>query len=179
MDWNALTLTITEAARRAFSDLFRETVEDFYYCTLVTTGDGLAPYPSAWSWQALDRQAAAATDPEARKSLLKWSYSDSPYWLFGQGHFDEVARAFASMANLHDLENADDYARELNHRLGAIEAAMAQLDAEGLFGIGEKRGRVVILAEVMPPDAGNTERARRLNPAGPALDAWLDEAAEA
>lgn len=173
-----LTQIIAAAARKAFSRLFRETSEDFYYCTLVSTGEGLAPYPSAWSWQALERETAGATNPDARKALLKWSYSDSPYWLFGQEYFAEVAEAFAAMGNLHDLESADEYRRALEHRLSAIEAAMALLDSEQLFGTGEKRAGIVLLAEVMPPDRSNTARALRLNPPGPALDDWLEEAAE-
>ena len=169
---------IANAARKAFARLFQETAEDFYYCTLVSTGEGLAPYPSAWSWQALDRAAGGATNPEARKALLKWSYSDSPYWLFGQEYFDDVVKAFSDMGDLHEWKNADAYREELERRLSATEAAMALLDAEGLFGTGEKRAGTVILAEVMPPDCGNTERALRLNRPGSALDAWLAEAAE-
>lgn len=169
---------IANAARKAFSMLFQETSEVFYYCTLVSTGEGLAPYPSAWSWQALDRETARAANPEARKALLKWSYSDSPYWLFGQDYFDDVAKAFAEMVNLHELTNADEYRQELDRRLSATETTMALLDAEGLFGTGEKRAGTVILAEVMPPDRGNTERALRLNRRGPTLDVWLEEAAE-
>ena len=55
---------------------------------------------------------------------------------------------------------------------------MKMLDEEGLFGRGGKRDKMVVLVEVMPPDSGNTERALRLNPAGPALDMWLEEAGE-
>lgn len=178
MTQDDLSRLIADAARAAFSELFLYAREDFYYCTLVTTGDGLAPYPSAWSWQALDRQTAGDRNPETRKAFLKWSYSDSPYWLFGQEHFDDVAKAFSDMVNLHDLKNPDEYRQELERRLSAAEAAMALLDAELLFGAGEKRAGNVILVEVMPPDYRNTERALRLNRPGPALDAWLDEAAE-
>ncbi|MDQ7774927.1 MAG: DUF4303 domain-containing protein [Paracoccus aminovorans] len=178
MTQNDLSRLIADAARAAFSELFLDTREDFYYCTLVTTGDGLAPYPSAWSWQALDRVTAGARNPETRMALLKWSYSDSPYWLFGQEYFDEVARAFSEMANPHELKNADEYRQELERRLSATEAAMALLDAERLFGTGELRAETVILAEVIPPDCSNSERALRLNRPGPALDAWLEEAAE-
>jgi hypothetical protein len=58
-----------------------------------------------------------------------------------------------------------------------MEAAMAQLDREGLFGTGRARLDVVINVEVMPPDWTNTVRAKRLNPPG-ALHEWLDEVAE-
>ena len=49
-----LTAAITEAARMAFQKLFNNG-EHFYYCVLLTTGEGLAPIISAWSWEALDR----------------------------------------------------------------------------------------------------------------------------
>jgi hypothetical protein len=71
----------------------------------------------------------------------------------------------------------EDYAREYELRLNVMEAALAELDAEGLFGIGPERDQVVVLVEVMPPDYTNTERARRLNPPS-ALETWLREAAE-
>jgi hypothetical protein len=56
-------------------------------------------------------------------------------------------------------------------------AAMAALDREGLFGRGAERERMLINVEVAPPDAGNTERAVRLNPPS-ALREWLAEASE-
>jgi hypothetical protein len=62
-------------------------------------------------------------------------------------------------------------------RLDAMEAGMAQLDREGLFGEGAERAGIVINVEVMPPDRTNVERARRLNPPE-ALVEWLSEAAE-
>ena len=54
---------------------------------------------------------------------------------------------------------------------------MHDLDAEGLFGQGEKRLGIVINAEFMPSDCTNTERALRLNPQK-ALEEWLEEMAE-
>ena len=58
-----------------------------------------------------------------------------------------------------------------------MEKAMANLDKEGLFGVGNQRLGIVINAEVMPPDYTNTERALRLNPRE-ALTVWLEEVAE-
>jgi Domain of unknown function (DUF4303) len=58
-----------------------------------------------------------------------------------------------------------------------MEQAMAVLDREGFFGKGDARSAVVINAEVMPPDYGNTERGLRLNPKE-ALTEWLGEIAE-
>ncbi|MFI2410671.1 DUF4303 domain-containing protein [Streptomyces sp. NPDC018947] len=57
-----------------------------------------------------------------------------------------------------------------------METAVARLDAEGLFGTGADRHRVVVAVEVVPPDTGNDERVLRLNPPE-ALADWLEEAA--
>lgn len=74
--------------------------------------------------------------------------------------------------------DVDEIAAEVDYRVGAMEEAIARLDADGVFGAGQARRSVLVLVEFMPQDASNTERAVRLNPAGPLLDAWLDEAAE-
>ena len=61
----------------------------------------------------------------------------------------------------------------------AIERAVHSLDREGLFsGTPLAREDMIVTVEVMPPDHTNTARTMRLNPRGPALTAWLDEAAE-
>ena len=58
-----------------------------------------------------------------------------------------------------------------------METALRRLDGEGLFGVGEARAGVLVLVEVVPGDEENVPAARRLNPPGPALDAWLGPAA--
>lgn len=173
-----LTTLIADAARKSFSELFDQHPEDFYYCTLITTGEGLPPYPSAWSWQALDRATAGAANPEQARALLKWSYSESPYWLFGERFFAPVAQRFSELVDPHSLSDQQDFDREVERRLRAMEDAMKMLEGEGVFGRGKVRAGMVVLVEVMPPDSGNTERALRLNAPGDSLSAWLDEAAE-
>lgn len=76
-----------------------------------------------------------------------------------------------------DCEDDDQWEREYELRLSAMEAALARLDNEGIFGTGDERHSIYVNAEVMPPDCANTERARGLNPKE-ALTAWLAEAAE-
>lgn len=74
---------------------------------------------------------------------------------------------------------ADAGNHEFGLRLEAMELAMRLLDAEGLFALNQPREDVCVLAEVMPPDEGNTDIALRLNRAEfPAMQAWLAEAAE-
>lgn len=52
-----LAIEIADAARTSFRALF-ENGERYYYCTLYTTGEGHAPSISAWSWEALEVEAA-------------------------------------------------------------------------------------------------------------------------
>lgn len=89
-----LTDAIADATRRAVADLFREHPEDFYYCSLITTGEAHPPVLAAWSRGALTAAAEAADADDARWGL-KWSYADSPYFGFGDAHFGEVRRCTA------------------------------------------------------------------------------------
>ncbi|WP_042199279.1 DUF4303 domain-containing protein [Paenibacillus camerounensis] len=177
-----LAVEIAEAARRSFCALFANG-ERYYYCTLYTTGEGHAPSLSAWSREALEREAAkqaegGGTPASTIAELIKWSYADSPYCCFGDESFDELRRLFQARPSVAELEAAD-WELEYELRLGAMERAMSILDAEGLFAVNQPRETVCVLAEVMPPDEGNTERALRLNRAeSPAMQAWLTEAAE-
>jgi hypothetical protein len=164
-----LTAAIVSATRAAARRLFL-TGESFYYFTLITTGEAHAPIISAWSREKL------AALPEEDREMCEWSYADSPYCGFGEEYFSEVNALFLRCPHIHTMED-EDYAREYELRLNVMEAALAELDAEGLFGIGPERDQVVVLVEVMPPDYTNTERARRLNPPS-ALETWLREAAE-
>ncbi|MBO4391132.1 MAG: DUF4303 domain-containing protein [Lachnospiraceae bacterium] len=173
-----LVQMIREAAGKAFGKLFAEHDETFYYCSLITIGECECPYISAWSLESLEREAAKGADPEEDKRLLKWSYADSPYCAYGYEEFFQELRAEYSLRTKR-LDDDDDeaYDTEMDIRMNSMEKAMQELDAQGLFGTGEKRSRMVINAEYMPPDHSNTERALRLNPEE-ALTEWLDEAAE-
>ena len=73
------------------------------------------------------------------------------------------------------MEEYDKWADDL---LDCMERVMSELDQEGIFGTGEKRRKIMVNAEVMPPDYTNTDRALRLNEKEDIRD-WLEEAAEA
>ncbi|WP_235193857.1 MULTISPECIES: DUF4303 domain-containing protein [Paenibacillus] len=177
-----LAIEIAAAARTSFCTLF-ENGERYYYCTLYTTGEGHAPSISAWSWEALAlesaRQAEESDTPVSTiADLIKWSYADSPYCCFGDDHFDDVKQRYNERPFIAELEN-DDWNRELDLRLNAMELAMKMLDDEGVFALNQPRESVCVLVEVMPPDKINTEIALRLNRAeSTAMQAWLAEAAE-
>ncbi|MGG4211597.1 DUF4303 domain-containing protein [Paenibacillus sp. FSL L8-0638] len=178
----ALAAEITDVARASFRTLF-ENGERYYYCTLFTTGEGHAPSISAWSWEALEREAARQGDESDTPGstiaeLIKWSYADSPYCCFRDENFDDVKQLFMKRPSIAELE-ADEWNREFDSRLKAMELAMKMLDNEGVFALNQPREAVCVLVEVMPPDEINTEIALRLNQAeSPAMQAWLAEAAE-
>ncbi|OYP38910.1 DUF4303 domain-containing protein [Rhodopirellula sp. MGV] len=157
--------------------MLRENPNDsFYYCSLITTGEGHTPYLTAWSREKLKEAVDAEGGGDDLIAELKWSCADSPFCFYGESYFEPVKQIFIGRSELNDRDSTSD-ASELELRLKAMELAMAELDEEGLFGSGNERLKIVINAEVMPPDHSNVERALRLNPEQ-ALSDWMNEAAE-
>lgn len=172
-----LAKVIADAAKNAVERLFRDNPDDtFYYCSLVTTGEGHTPCLTAWSRESLQKAVTAEGGDDEVRAELKWSYADSPFYPYAEDCFEEVKRSYTARSETGDRDSTSSEP-ELELRLRAMEAAMAQLDAEGVFGVGQRRLGIVIGAEVMPPDHSNVGRMRRLNPPG-ALNDWLREAAE-
>lgn len=164
-----LIKSIEQASERVFRELFANR-EHFYYCVLLTTGEGLPPCISAWSWEALERVGMIHGLDYAKD--VKWSYADSPYYAFGDNYFENVKRLFYDRENIHKLDE-----EEFEFRLQAMEEAMKRLDAKGIFALNQPRNKVYINVELMPPDSSNTKRALRLNQKGNITD-WLEEASE-
>ena len=166
---------LENAVEQALTKLFKEHCENYYYITLATFEECVCPVISAWSVEALDREAGKSDDPEKEREYLKWDYASSPYYAFGYDEFfgEAVALYDARSAELDDVDD-DAYETEMNIRLNSMEKVMHDLDQKGLFGRGEKRLGVVINAEYMPPDYSNTERGIRLNPEK-AIKEWLEQ----
>ena len=173
-----LVQIIQAATENALNKLFSEHNENYYYVSLITIGECECPFISAWSSEALHREASKKEDYDKEKYYLKWSYADSPYCAYGYDEFfSEVREAYNKRTGILDDDNDEEYEKEMSIRLNSMEKAMHNLDLKGMFGNGEKRIGIVINAEYMPPDPTNTERALRLNPKE-ALAEWLKEAAE-
>ncbi|WP_236808845.1 DUF4303 domain-containing protein [Amycolatopsis albispora] len=157
---------LTTAVRAAVTDLFRDNPgHTFYYVTLTTPGEAFGPALSAWSHEAL------AQRPDAGE--VRYSYADSPFSIWGEEHLKPVRDLFAARPEVFDIADEDASEAEFELRLRAMETALRRLSDEGLFGVGDARAGVLVLVEVVPGDEENAARARRLNPPGPALDAWL------
>ncbi|WP_449277955.1 DUF4303 domain-containing protein [Leucobacter sp. GX24907] len=151
---------VAEATEEAVRRLRAEHSEDFCVYALVTTGEAYRPY------------LAATVHGDSR-----WDLADSPYDLVCDEVLAQAEPAFSERGQLYDMDPADAEA-EYWRRLASMEAALQRLDDGGLFGRGEARSRILLLVATMPPDESDVVFARRLNPAGPLLDAWLKEAAE-
>lgn len=163
---------IATAAEKSFLSLF-ENNESYYYCVLVTTGEALCPFISAWSLEALEAFSNIKSHEDA--NLSKWFYGNSPYVNFGEENF-EIVRQLFSEREL-DLDNETEYFKEIDFRLEAMVLAMEMMDRRGVFSLNQLRSEVYINVEVVPPDSSNTIRALRLNKKEDILD-WLNEAAE-
>lgn len=171
-----LVSAIKQATKAALTDLF-DTGENFYYVSLVTSGEGHCPILTAWSEQALEKILTEKNIDQDERIYFKWSYADSPYCAYGEQYFEPVKKILSNRQSMNSKMTNSDWNDEFMCRINSMELALKQLDSEGFFGAGINRSKLVVNAEVMPPDAGNTMRAKRLNPPE-ALDDWLQEAAE-
>lgn len=172
-----LANAIEVAASRAFSSLFTEHPGHYYYCSLVTTGEALAPVIAAWTHEALASALETANKSSIARKAIKWSSADSPFYSYGEHFFEKVRQLFSERPPLNFKLSDEQWQIEYQLRLKAMEEAMIRLDKNGLFGTGLDRLQTVVLVEVIPPDYTNTERALRLNPPE-ALKEWLYEAGE-
>lgn len=165
---------LTKAAGAAFLSLKEATKEHFYFYTFIFD-EGLHPYISAWSYEALQKSILAQQLSDEEKLWWKWDSADSPYAAYGYGEF------FGEASELLDkraaaLSDDDLCGTEWTLRMDAMEEAMKRLDHAGLFGAGKEREQVVINVEQAPPDGDGSEynRALRLNPPSALLSEYLE-----
>lgn len=174
--YELVRVAVREAARSAWDDLRTlHPGETFYYFGLATTAQSHRPAPTAASYDGLARTVVGYRQQgvELLPDELRWSELESPFAFVGDAHFDQVERLFDGLGNPFDRSAA------VNGRLReAMVAALAELDAEGVFGVGAQRDAVVV--NVTVPGDGDTElelaSARRLNPPT-ALDRYEDDRA--
>lgn len=175
-DNEELTEALVKAAREAFLSLKETTKEHFYYYVFVFD-EGLHPYISAWSYEALEKSIIEQQITEDEKRWWKWDCSDSPYAVYGYDEFFcEVSQLLDKRAS--KLSNDELYGIEWDIRVNSLEEVMKRLDEAGLFGTGEERKNVVINAESAPPDGSEYNRALRLNSPSPFLSDYLETCEE-
>lgn len=165
---------LVKAAGAAFLSLKNSTKEHFYFYVFVFD-EGLHPYISAWSYEALEKSIIEQQISDDDKSWWKWDCADSPYADYGYDEFfGEVNELLDNRAS--KLSDDELYEDEWKVRIDFMEEAMKRLDASGLFGTGKERENVVINVEQAPPDDDGAEynRALRLNPSSVLLSEYLE-----
>ena len=163
--------------RDVCSDLFSNS-EFFYYVTIVFTEEGFGPTFSAWSREALQREAALRSRDVGFTRAVKWSYADSPYCDYHGDVFSPLRDIFNSRPSIQQL-GLTKWQAELNFRLNLFEIALQRLDQEGFFSINQPREQLLLAVEVMPPISDNISFVKRLNNVrSPAYLSWFEEAAE-
>lgn len=170
LDPNRLRLAVKDAARVAFTDLKRRRAsERFYAFALYTAGMGEYVYPSANTEEGLLRRAGgyarrSGDAPSDHLAGLRWNAADWAYHLAGDEYFDGVDKLLAEAPDPYDLDDGA-CAAQVAGVFEACLSALAELDAEGVFGRGEEReGVVVNLLKGDQADQEMLEWARRLNP---------------
>lgn len=170
-----LVCLLENAAESTFKALL-ERNENFYYFALLID-EAVSPYVSAWSYEALENIISElGLSDETEKSEYKWSICDSPYVAFGHDVYFREVDKFLQKNDIWSLSD-DDFDAEFDVRLNSMEEAMKRLDKKGLFGIGDERKKIVISAEVVPPEHANTAIVQRLNP-DDIIHEWLEFCAE-
>jgi len=158
------------AARTAFLDLFKKHPGKYYYCSMFTDGLANGPAITAWSYEALYHATAEAVDQQNAENWLKWSYGESPFFCYRDDLFEPIRKAFQARGGLDSKTWSDEF----ESRMRIMENVMRRLDGENIFGVGELRKMLVVAVEIIPPDASNTERVKRLNPPE-AIAMWMAE----
>ena len=156
-----LVAALAQATRRALAEVHAGMDGEICAVALVTSEDMLRPYLCV-----------------TRHGPGRWDLAEEPNAVLADHHFAAIAGAWDARGGLFDRDDREIDA-EFFLRAASMEEALRRLDAEGEFGRGSARERVVLLVETMPPDPLVAGAARRLNPDGPLLAQWLAEASEA
>lgn len=166
-----LVKTFVTALKNSFSSLKETHDEQFYYYAFIFD-EGLYPYISAWSYEALEKSIVANKIADDDKGWWKWDYSDSPYAVYGYDEYFYEVKALLDKRK-QGLSIDELYGDEWKIRVSSMEEAMKRLDQTGFFGTGDKRKNVVINVEIAPPDGYEYDSALRLNPKSSLLSEYL------
>ncbi|MBQ8967692.1 DUF4303 domain-containing protein [Ruminococcus sp.] len=167
-----LVKAFQEAFRNSVNALKGEHDERFYYYAFIFD-EGMHPYISAWSEEAYEKSLIDDRVSEEDKGWWKWDYADSPYCAYGYDeYFGETAKFLDERAE--GMTEDDLFDKDWYVRMESMEEALKRLDAEGFFGRGAEREKVIVNVEQAPPDGREKERAVRLNPTTALLEDYLE-----
>jgi hypothetical protein len=163
MDWNALEFEIYKTARNAFDDLRKaHPDEEFYAYALYTDSDAWTVCPAANSLRGFAKAVSQQSDTSAPTlAYYKWATSEWAYEGWKSSCFKEIS------AQLRASENRAYLAMFKQSVAAAMMGALKKLDADGFFGVGAEREKVVLFISVTDDDSAESvenESARLLNP---------------
>ncbi|WZO98395.1 DUF4303 domain-containing protein [Isosphaeraceae bacterium EP7] len=188
-DFSLIRREIRDAARREFSEIRSKAPgESFYTFALYSDGDATTVCPAANTEQGYERRVKKyRSDREFMEMLKSFNLPFSPFdyrwgtneWAHlhgGSGHFAAVS-AKISADDAYDATADDGFAKHKGRVFAAMLLGLKDLDAEGFFGVGEQRERIILFCSAT--DASETawleeESARRLNSAA-AYQSFFDQ----
>ncbi len=169
-----MTALFEKSLESSFKSLFKKNEKFYYFSFLID--EGIRPYISAWSYEALERVTSELGLSSNLKLEYKYSPCDSPYCAYEHdSHFSESDEMLESN-DIFSLSD-EEFDKEFDLRLNSMEEAMKRLDCKGFFGFGDDRKKIIITVEVVPPDWTNTTRIKRLNPESN-IEEWLELCSE-
>ena len=174
MNWQALEDALVEHGLPAFRRIREARPDDtFYSFALFTSGEFAYVATTAASYEGLAEAASSYQAMESYKDQsledlrreLKWSPEDSPLHESCGELLEAVQPMMDEVVSEFDACSDDEFDAFVDTVLGVFERALRRIDAEGVFGTGEERKKVVV--NLLMGDESDEERlafARRLNP---------------
>jgi hypothetical protein len=169
-----LRTALIDAARRGFAAVrAAHPGENFYAYALYTDDDVSHVIPAASSEESLARVVEQYNEPDPAEQLhLRWETSEWEYEAEGDEHFDNFNRLLGeALESARDGDDSDDDDANWEQRQQLLQMmgdALAALDAEGLFGRGPQRERVLLMCAITDPDDDGSDfgfdSIRALNP---------------
>jgi hypothetical protein len=165
LDTEALYQALKSATRQTFEAVQRQhTNEQFYAFALYTEGLGAYLSPTSNTEEALIRSAAGS---DFEPIELRWNPCDWEYHLEGEEAFTAVQQLLTEVDPYQqpDDDTDGDVETQAQQVFETSLRVLKELDAEGLFGHGADREKVVI--NLFKGDQEEDERlawAQQLNP---------------
>ncbi len=169
LSYRHLRVILKEAARRAFDEVRHlHADESFYVFALHTSDEATYAVPSANSEEGLRRKLAeyAKEGFAADEQTLRWNACDWVYHTAGKNYFSEVQQFIDDAINKVGAETSvAAWERRTKRLFEVFLHSLRDLDAEGFFGSGEERNRILLLLTIGDCDQDTILTwAKQLNP---------------
>lgn len=163
VNFSSLRNEIKDAAQRAFESVIKKYPNEQFYAFALYSDDGVMTIePTCNSEEAL-RDKAKVSGYLLIPDSLRWLTSEWAYEYEGSEYFKAVYR----MLNVEGRCGESEFEAFRFKVYETMIEALGDLDAEGFFGIGEKRENITIFCSISDSEDAaqfENESARQLNP---------------